>query len=121
MAMTIYERYGGFSTVRKIVSTFYDKVLDSERLQKYFADVDVRKLIDHQTQFIASVMGGPASFTDDTLKRVHERLGISHAEFEEAVGLLGEALEELDVDPADIDFVQREVKKREAVIVTRRD
>ena len=30
MSQTIFERYGGFATVRKIVSTFYEYVLEDE-------------------------------------------------------------------------------------------
>ena len=36
MASTMFERYGGFATVSKIVSAFYDKVLDSSILAPYF-------------------------------------------------------------------------------------
>jgi hypothetical protein len=46
---TVFERCGGFASVRKVISTFYDKILDSTVLSGYFADVDMRRLIDHQT------------------------------------------------------------------------
>jgi hemoglobin len=46
---TIYEQTGGFAEVRKIVSAFYDKILDSPNLQNYFEDIDMHGLIDHQT------------------------------------------------------------------------
>ena len=120
MAQTIFERAGGFATVRKVVSAFYDKVLESERLQPYFAAVDMRTLIDHQTKFIATVMGGPASFSDDVLRRVHEPLGITRDEFTEIAGLLVEALEDHDVEPADVDYIAKEIMKREPLIVARR-
>ena len=119
MAETIFDRCGGFATVRKVISAFYDKVLDSEDLQKYFADVDMRRLIDHQTKFIASVMGGPASFTDDVLKRVHAHLEISEDDFEEVAELLLETLEDFDLDPDDIEHVHQEFMRREPLIVTR--
>ena len=71
--MTLFEKYGGFSTLSKVVMSFYDKVLDSDQVGDYFEDVDMKKQIDHQTKFIASIMGGPASFTDDMLRRVHAK------------------------------------------------
>ena len=49
MATTVFERYGGFAAVRKVISAFYDKLLDSEMLSGYFANIDMRRLIDHQT------------------------------------------------------------------------
>ncbi len=61
MSVSMFDRYGGFATVRTIVSSFYDKVLDSDRLSRFFVDIDMRALVDHQTKFVASLMGGPAS------------------------------------------------------------
>jgi hemoglobin len=119
MRQSIFERCGGFATVRKIVSNFYDKVMESPRLQKHFVDVDMRTLIDHQTKFVASVMGGPASFSDDVLRRVHEPLGITRTEFLEAVELLRETLEDHDLAPEDVSAVHKEIMKRELLIVSR--
>lgn len=118
MASTIYERAGGFAKVRKIVSDFYDKVLDSPRLQRHFEGIDMRVLIDHQTKFIASVMGGPATFTDEVLERVHKHLGITRDEFTEMNDLLRETLEDFDMPAADVEEVCRQIAKRERVIVS---
>jgi hemoglobin len=120
MATTAFERCGGFATVRKVVSAFYDKVLDSPSLRRYFDGVDMRSLIDHQTKFIASVMGGPASYDDEQLRRAHARFAITKTDFLEVAALLREALEENGVDPADVEHVHRAVLKREAAIVGQR-
>lgn len=113
----MFERCGGFSSVRKIISAFYDKVLDSPRLSRHFSNVDMRVLVDHQTKFITFVMGGPASFGDAQIRRVHARLGITRAEFREMVDLLEETLTEHDLEPADIEHVRGEVAKRELLVV----
>ena len=78
----------------------------------------MRDLIDHQTKFIASVMGGPASFSDEVLRRVHTPLKISPAAFAEVAGLLKETLEDFELEQPDIERVIGEVKKRESFIVT---
>lgn len=117
MSDTIFERYGGFSSVRKIVSEFYDRILASENLQPYFANIDMRILIDHQTKFIAAVMDGPASFSDDALRRAHMRLSISREDFREMADILRETLEDFDFDEADVDLICSEVTKREPIIV----
>jgi len=52
----------------------------------------MRRQIDHQTQFISSLMGGPGGLSNDVLMRVHAPLGISKKEFVEIAGLLEEAL-----------------------------
>jgi hemoglobin len=118
MAETIFERYGGFATVRRIVSDFYDRALDSPVISHHFEQVDMKRLLDHQSRFIASVTGGPASYTDDHLRRVHERLGITAEEFREMIMLLSETLEDFDVSSEDIDYVVQELRRRQGVIVT---
>ena len=119
MARTIFERYGGFANVSRVVSTFYDKVLESPGLTGYFAETDMRRLIDHQTKFIASLMGGPASYSDDELLRIHARMDITNGAFDEVASLLKETLEDFDFDPADIDAVFRSFQSKRQYIVAR--
>ncbi len=117
MGTTIFERCGGFLTVRKVVSAFYDKVLESPQLQKHFANTDMRTLIEHQTKFVATIMGGPASYTDHVLRRVHAGLGITHQEFEEVTMLLSETLEDFGLEARDISQVEIEIRRHESCIV----
>lgn len=119
MADTIFERYGGFATVRRVVSDFYDRALDSPVISHHFEHVDMKRLLDHQARFISSVTGGPASYTDEHLRRVHARLGITAAEFREMLALLTETLEDFDFEQGDIEFVASELRRRQGVIVTR--
>lgn len=119
MATTVFQRAGGFATVRKVISDLYDKILDSETLSRHFEGVDMRRLIDHQTKFISSIMGGPAAFSDDVLRRAHAHLGLSHEDMIEMTELLRETLEDYDFEAADIDHVCNEILKRESLVVTR--
>lgn len=120
MAMTIYERYGGFPTIRKVVSTFYERVFEEPELVRYFEHVEMRRLIDHQTRFIIFLMGGPASYSDEHIQRVHANLGISLPEFDTMVELLSETLEDFELEDADIAHVRQELRRRESLIVTAR-
>jgi hemoglobin len=115
---TIFERYGGFAAVRRIVSEFYDRVLESPVLAHHFEHVDMRRLLDHQARFISSVTGGPASYTDEHLRRVHERLAITTDEFREMLSVLVETLEDFDWAEDDIEHVARELRRREGIVVT---
>jgi hemoglobin len=98
-----FQRLGGFARVRLLVSDFYEKVLASERLGAYFAGIDMRRLIDHQTKFISAIMGGPASYTDEQIARAHVRLGITRADFDEMAELFRETLEDFNLDRADVE------------------
>jgi hemoglobin len=106
---SMFEQMGGFARVRLMVSAFYDKVLASERLGPHFQHSDVRRLIDHQTKFMAAMMGGPASFTDEQIARAHQRLGITEGEFDEMSELFRETLEDFGLEPADVDRLHAHV------------
>ena len=114
----VYEKYGGFKSVSRVVMTFYEMALESDEIGDFFEDVDMARLMDHQTKFISSLMGGPASFSDERLKQVHAKLGISHKDLDVAVELLSEALAEHGVEEADVKAVVKEIEKRRSVIVT---
>jgi hemoglobin len=116
---TMFERYGGFGKVSRIVSSFYDRVLDSPIMGPYFAGTDMKRLIDHQTKFIAFLMGGPASYSDEQLKRVHSHMEIDREAFDEMVDLLTETLEDFDVADEDVATVRRELERRAPLVVTR--
>jgi hemoglobin len=119
MKRPIFEKYGGFARVSQIVMSFYDRILDSPVTRPYFANIDMRRMIDHQTKFISSVMGGPASFTNDHLERVHTPHHISEEAFVEAVDLLRETLEDHGFEDEDVYDVVQSFMVRKHFIVTR--
>lgn len=117
---TLYERHGGFVTVRKVVSDFYDRVLDSAVLARHFQHTDMRVLVDHQTRFVSYLLGGPASYSDEHLERVHHRLGITLPEFDEMVLTMCETLEDHGFAATEVASVASELRQREGIIVTAR-
>lgn len=119
MTANLFDKYGGFASISKVVSGFYDKAIESDVIGPYFDDVDLRRLIDHQTKFIASVMGGPASYSREALARVHEPLGIDRASFAEMARLLRDTLVEFRFDSVDVDRVMGEIESYETAIVSR--
>ena len=119
MSQSIFERHGGFAKVSRIVMSFYDLVLDSPVISPYFANTDMKRLIDHQTKFIAYLMGGPASFSDEHLERVHRHMEIDRRAFDEMVALLTETLEDFDFDAADIADVRSELELRAPLIINK--
>lgn len=119
MRRTIFEKYGGFTAVSRVVLSFYDRILDSPTTRPYFNGVNMKRLIDHQTKFMATVMGGPASYTREQIERAHAHLGITEPAFEEAVELLRETLEDFDFEDGDIDLVADEMGSYRHVVITR--
>lgn len=119
MRKSIFERYGGFTNVSRVVMSFYDKVLDSPATSHYFANTDMKRLIDHQTKFFAALMGGPASYTNDHLERVHAHLGITEDAFMEAMDMMTETLEDFNYKDEDIRAIENEMMSRKNYIVAR--
>ena len=115
---TLFERYGGFATLRVVVSDFYDRVLDHEEVAPYFENIDMARLIDHQTKFIAALTGGPASFTDEQLRRAHQKHKISTEHFQIVSDILAETLEDHGVEAADVAEVTQEVRRRQGFVVS---
>lgn len=117
MARSMFERYGGFAKINRIVMSFYDKMTTSPITKKYFVNTNMKRLIDHQTKFIASMMGGPASYTNEHLERVHAHLGITESAFMETVDMLSETLEDYDFEDEDIRQVEDEVMSRKNHVI----
>lgn len=117
MSGSTFEKYGGFSTVSRIVMTFYEMVLDNDLVGHHFDNIDMARLMDHQTKFIASLMGGPVSITDDRLRAVHQKIDINDAEFDEIKTLLATALSEHGMEQSDINELARSIESKRKLIV----
>ncbi|MBY8977779.1 group 1 truncated hemoglobin [Rhodobacteraceae bacterium NNCM2] len=118
MSNTLYEKYGGFASISRVVMAFYDKLLDSEEVGPFFDDVDLKRLIDHQTKFVAFLLGGPAEYTGDRLEQFHRHLDIQGRHFDEMKRLLGETLLEHGFSDEDCGSVLKEIEDRRSRIVS---
>lgn len=121
MSRTMFERYGGFAKLSKVVLAFYDRMIESDVTGPYFEGVDMRRLIDHQTQFLSQVMGGPAVYTDSQLEKYHAHLRIRPAAFDESMQLLRETLEDFDFEPQDVEVLIGEMGCKRRHIVSASD
>ena len=119
MPRSIFERYGGFTKISQVVSSFYDRMIDSPITRPFFAKTDMKRLIDHQTKFIASLMGGPVSYTQEHIERVHAHLGITTEAFHESMAMLNETLDDFEFDPEDIQQVEDEMSSYKNFVVTK--
>lgn len=120
MSKTLFEHYGGFAKVSRIVLDFYEQVLDDDTVGPFFEDVEMRRLMDHQTKFVSSLLGGPASYSDQRLAEIHAHLAIRDEHFDRIVALLGDALRTHGVAPDHVALVADEFERRRPLIVTHR-
>jgi hemoglobin len=101
MAQTLYDKYGGFSTISKIVHDLYKKVQASDILSPYFEKVDMSNLINHQIQFFSTLLGGPVTYDIRQIDEIHKRLNITDEAFQDVIDLLSESLEDAGMDNTD--------------------
>lgn len=118
-SQTLFKKYGGYDSVFKIVSLFYEKILADEFVSGFFDDVDMEGLIRHQTNFVGMVLGGPANqYTGRDLKTAHQSLTISHAHFSRVAEHLHASLVECGVEPSDINTIMTVVASRASDVVS---
>ena len=118
MKQTLFEKVGGFGSVSKIIMDFYDRILDSEKAGDFFDNIDMAALVDHQTKFVSSLMGGPASYTDEQLRKIHTNLGIDNESFDEMIDVLRKTLTDHGLDSGDIGDICRQMEVRRHLVVT---
>lgn len=113
----MFDRYGGFSAISRIVMALYDRLLDDDDIGPFFEDVDLPKLIDHQTKFVSALMGGPASFSDDHIARAHRHLVVNDSHFDKLKELVEETLNDFEVKDVDIAAVLDAFEQRRQLLV----
>jgi hemoglobin len=117
MAQSLFEKYGGFAQVRKIVSSFYDEVLDDPLLSRHFAGVNMRLMIEHQTKMISSILGGPAYLSNEELSRAHRRRSITEEDYDRLCEILDETLDDAGFEATDRNLVVRHVEGLRSFVV----
>ena len=116
-AQNLFEKYGGFGAISKVVMSFYDTLLDSDELGPFFDDVDMKRLIDHQIKFVASLLGGPADYTGERLQQLHAHLAIENRHFDEMKRVLDGTLEDHGFTEIDRQTVLDAFEQRRGLIV----
>ncbi|MEU8240805.1 group 1 truncated hemoglobin [Actinoplanes missouriensis] len=95
---TLYARIGGGPAVGAAVDALYRALLSDDRLNGYFAGIDLDRLKRHMGALLSQVLGGPANYTGRALRAAHARLAVSQAHFDLVGAYLVGVLAGLDVD-----------------------
>lgn len=106
-AVSVYDEIGGASTMKAVVTVFYDRVVADPELARWFRDVDLTRLKAHQRAFLTAALGGPEMFSGRGLDAAHAHLEITGDAFDAVVGHLAVSLHDLGV-PDDVISTVRE-------------
>ncbi len=97
---TLFEQLGGEGAVNAAVDIFYRKVLNDERINRFFEGVDMDKQAAKQKAFLTMAFGGPHNYTGLDMRKGHAHLvaqGLNDSHFDAVVEDLGATLQELGV------------------------
>ena len=102
--LTLYEKLGGEKTVKLVVEKFYERVLNDDRINHFFAQVDMFRQKIHQIDFLTYAFEGSERYRGSAMREVHRKLvqekGLSDEHFDAFIEDLVETLKELDISPA---------------------
>lgn len=117
MTNSIYDEIGGFAKLKNIITSFYDNVLEIDELATLFEGANMERLIDHQTKFFTSLLGGPVSFTDEEIRNAHKRLNINSEKFEMTKECLENTLDDFDLSDEHIEAILSVFEDKRELIV----
>ena len=116
--MTLFEKYGGVSTVTLMIKAFYKEVLSSPLLKGYFQNIDTERLITHQVSFVSFLLGKPAEIhAEGYLKAAHKGLRINHGAYVEVLAILQDVFTAHGMEPNDIQKVMNILHSFRDVVV----
>ena len=76
--MTLFDKLGGEAAVDLAVERFYDRVLKDDRINHFFASVDMVKQREHQKAFFTYAFGGTDQYNGRYMRESHKELVEKH-------------------------------------------
>lgn len=100
MSESLYDRIGGEAAVSAAVETFYRKVLEDYRINRFFDGKDMETQLAKQKAFFTMAFGGPNNYTGKDMREAHAHLvkmGLDDSHFDAVMEHLGATMQELNV------------------------
>ena len=85
MAVTLYERLGGYGVIAAVVDGLMARIADDKRLEKYFVghgDNSKKRLRQMLVEMICQLTGGPCFYLGRDMLTVHKGMGINGSEWQ---------------------------------------
>lgn len=106
--LSIFEKYGGDSTVHKIVSNMYqDHVLKDQSLCPFFKKSKIGRLEKQMSSFLARAMGSKFLYKGKSLVDAHKGMKITDDNFESFMRHLSSSLEIAGIDHKDAEEIRK--------------
>ena len=106
---TLYEKFGGHDGIAQVVESFYETVLVHPDVAPFFAETNMKKQKEHQTNFVSFCLGGPNKYSGRNMREAHAHMKLTDKEFNVIAELLAAALKKHGASSEDIDSVLKVV------------
>ena len=116
---SLYTQLGGQGAINAAVDLFYVKVLADKRVNHFFEDINMRRQVKRQKEFLGSALGGPIKYTGRSLERAHKGLNLTAEHFGAIAGHLQTTLQELKIAPQVVAEVIAVVASQKDKIINR--
>ena len=99
---TLFDRIGGEYAVKRLVRSFYDRVLKDPELAPFFENASIQRLFNMQYEFFAAALGGPVAYSGLSIHKAHFGRGIEREHLARFVNHLIDTLKDWDVTDHEI-------------------
>ena len=101
---SLYQRLGGYDAVAAVSDDFLGRLAGDKQLGRFFpghSEDSVKRIRQHIVDFLCVATGGPCVSTGRDMKTSHKGLGVTEADWNQAVVLLVQTLDKFKVPAAE--------------------
>lgn len=98
MNSSLFERIGGNETIEKASSKLYENIMADDRINGFFANVDVKKQARKMHAFLTYAFGGPSLYTGMSMRNAHQHVakqGLNDDHFNAMIEDIRKTLQEI--------------------------
>ena len=101
---SLYTRLGGYDAVAAVTDDFLGRLATDKQLGRFFpghSTDSLKKIRQHIVDQLCVATGGPCVYTGRDMKTSHSGMGITEADWNQAVALLVQTLDKFKVPDAE--------------------
>lgn len=97
---SLYKRLGGYDAIAAVADDFIGRLLGYPTFKRFFegfSDNSKKRIRQNLVDFLCEKTGGPCFYFGRDMKTAHAGMGVTKAEWDKSVVLIGETLKALKV------------------------
>ena len=103
MDSSLHERLGGTDSIAAVVADFIQRSVADDRIKAKYEKTDAARLEKMLVDQICEAAGGPCTYGGRDMEQAHTDMGVTAAEFDAQIEVLGASLDHFDVPQAEQD------------------